>query len=156
MRAKLVMAYRPHAAAGNVLYDGAAMDGSGTRFVICYCMVPLPPAWLCYIFAFFFSLTVHVPHFHSETAVLLQGSRVCMRRLLRDILLCVGGVQQILPLFAMLDQPMDAPDDAPRPTAAEALDLVAAVLAGRPHNWRDIRHVHGTRMALKRACVEPV
>ena len=86
---------------------------------------------------------------HSETAVLLEGSRVCRRRLLKDILLCVGGVQQLLPLFSMLDTPTDGPNDAPHPTAADALDLVAAVLAGRLNNWRDFRHVHGTQGLLK-------
>ena len=34
MRGKLVMAYTPHAAAANILYDVGATDSTGARWVV--------------------------------------------------------------------------------------------------------------------------
>ncbi|XP_057837661.2 BEACH domain-containing protein B isoform X1 [Cryptomeria japonica] len=91
----------------------------------------------------------------SYTAVIMAGTRLCYRRILRDILDCVGGVSVFFPLLTQLDQPITRSSVHGQGdmiyhgcgfgdhVAAEVIELIASVLDGNLANQQFMCNISG-------------
>lgn len=88
-------------------------------------------------------------------ATIMAGTQLCYRRILRDILDCVGGVSVFFPLLTQLDQPVtqtkiSVPEEVAysefgfsEHVAAEVIELIASVLDGNLANQQFMCNMSG-------------
>ncbi|KAJ4757798.1 BEACH domain-containing protein B [Rhynchospora pubera] len=77
-------------------------------------------------------------------AKVMDGTKLCSRRLLKEIIYCVGGVSVLFPLltrFDKLSMNLSAPSD--NRLAADVIDLVASVLDGNVSNQQQMHLLSG-------------
>eukprot|EP00850_Spirogloea_muscicola_P002042 SM000007S21002 [mRNA] locus=s7:1425419:1443445:- [translate_table: standard] len=87
-------------------------------------------------------------------ASLLPGSQLCYRKRLQDVIHCVGGIGVVFPLLTQLPQPLSFnlsnppsdishPETHPTSAAADAVDLLRAVLEGNFANQQAMVNIAG-------------
>ncbi|GAB2247807.1 hypothetical protein Droror1_Dr00007689 [Drosera rotundifolia] len=90
---------------------------------------------------------------HFFEAAILPGTQLCSRRLLKEIIYCVGGISVFFPLFTQcylpgLDNPNDGSHDLIIPftkerLTAEIIELIASVLDDNLSNQQQMLQVSG-------------
>ncbi|KAL9252927.1 BEACH domain-containing protein [Drosera capensis] len=90
---------------------------------------------------------------HFFEAAILPGTQLCSRRLLKEIIYCVGGISVFFPLFTQcylpgLDNPTDGSHDLIIPftkerLTAEIIELIASVLDDNLSNQQQMLQVSG-------------
>jgi len=92
---------------------------------------------------------------NSYEAASMAGTQLCYRRILRDILDCVGGVSVFFPLLTQLDQPVMQTNISVHEevaysefgfsehVAAEVIELIASVLDGNLANQKFMYNIFG-------------
>eukprot|EP01018_Ginkgo_biloba_P014188 Gb_28819 [translate_table: standard] len=92
---------------------------------------------------------------NSYEATIMAGTQLCYRRILEDILDCVGGVSVFFPLLTQLDQPIKQTSvsahkelayvefDPSNHVAAKVIELIASVLDGNLSNQQFMCHMSG-------------
>jgi Domain of unknown function (DUF4704) len=77
-------------------------------------------------------------------AKVMDGTKLCSRRLLKEIIYCVGGVSVFFPLLTRFDKlSMNASGPSDNRLAADVIDLVASVLDGNASNQQQMHLLSG-------------